>query len=73
VLLRLLLTRLILIPDKELKIVEMQLAIAKKWREVSWSRAARMRWLNDTGIEMFTFKFFATSGADGPYRYNTGC
>jgi hypothetical protein len=51
----------------------MQLANVKKRRDVVWSREAKMRWLDNTGIRLFVSMFFMISGADYRYRYDSGC
>jgi hypothetical protein len=62
-----------LFQDEGLKIVGLQVAIAKKRREVVWSRATKVRWFHDTGIEGFASLFFTTSRADYLSRYDNEC
>jgi hypothetical protein len=65
------LTHLTPLLDEGLKIIE--LAINRNRREAVWSHAVKMRWLDNTGIDMFASMFFMTVGADYVYRYGNGC
>jgi hypothetical protein len=67
------LIRLMPLLDGELKMVETQLVMAKKRRDVVWSRSAKMRQPDNAGIDMFASMFFVTSRADYLCRYRYGC
>jgi hypothetical protein len=59
--------------DEGLKMVEMQLAITKKRKEIVWSRVVTMRRLDDTGVDMFASMIFTNLGVDYLSRYDNGC